>query len=328
MRAALYYRNGPARDVLELAELPDPEPAHGEVRVRLATSGVNPSDVKSRAGSRPVTHGFIVPHSDGAGVIDRVGGGVSARRVGERVWIWNGQFQRPLGTAAQYIALPQEQAVILPDAVSFAAGACLGVPAMTASHAVEKLGSLRGKSVLVIGAASGVGFYAAQMARARGARVIGVVGSPEKAQVLARAGIAETIDYKKESVAERVKALTAGRGVDGVIDMDFSTSVRLVPEGAVVVQGTVVCYGSNKRGEIALDYDAWSARSLSLHFFKVYELSAADRSQAVAAIGAMLAQSQLQHLLAPTYTLDDIVAAHEAVESGRTLGNVVVSLPA
>jgi NADPH2:quinone reductase len=312
---------------LELADLPDPEPAAGEVRVRLATSGVNPSDVKSRAGSRPITQGFIVPHSDGAGVIDKVGTGVPAARVGERVWIWNGQWQRSMGTAAQYIALPQQQAVALAHEVSFEAGACLGIPALTAIHAVEKLGDLHGKTVLVIAAASGVGYYAAQMARLRGARVIGTVGSPEKAQVLARAGIDQTIDYKHESVAGRVQALTAGRGVDAVIDMDFSTSVRLVPDGAVAPHGTVVSYGSNARGDIPLAFGAWLPRSISLHFFLVYDLLAGEREQAIRSLNAMLEQGQLQHLLAPAYELEDIVSAHEAVESGRVLGNVVVALP-
>src|SRR3546814_92456 len=327
MRAALYSRNGAARDVLELADLPDPEPAEGEVRVKLATSGVNAWDGEGGAGSRPVSQGFVGRESDGAGVIDKVGRGVPATRVGERVWIWNGQWQRPMGSAAQFIVLPQQQAVRLPENVSFEAGACLGIPALTAMHAVEKLGNLQGKAVLVIGAASGVGFYAAQMAHVRGARVIGTVGSPEKAQVLARVGINDAIDYKKESVAERVKALTMGRGADAVIDMDFSTSVRLVPDGAVAAHGTVVCYGSNARGDIGLEFGAWLPRSISLHFFLVYDLLAGEREQAVAALGAMLAQAQLQHLVAPAYTLDDIVAAHEAVESGRVLGNVVVALP-
>src|SRR3546814_11698520 len=153
MRAALYSRNGAARDVLELADLPDPEPAEGEVRVKLATSGVNPSDVKSRAGSRPVTQGFVVPHSDGAGVIDKVGRGVPATRVGERVWIWNGQWQRPMGAAAQFIVLPHQQAVRPPENVSLEAGAWLGIPALTALPSGEKLGTRQGTAGLVIVAA-------------------------------------------------------------------------------------------------------------------------------------------------------------------------------
>lgn len=327
MRVALYSRNGPARDVLQLTDLPTPEPGPGEVRVKLAVSGVNPSDVKSRAGSRPVTQGYIVPHSDGAGVIDRVGSGVPERRIGERVWIWNGQWQRPMGTAAQYIALPAAQAVPLPDHVGFEAGACMGIPGLTAMQGVTLLGSLLGKTVLVTGGASGVGYYAAQMARMRGARVITTVGSAEKAQRLEQVGITDNILYKQEPVAERLLALTGGRGVDAVIDMDFSTTAALVPAGAVAAHGVISVYGSNQRGDIPLNFGAWLPRSLSLHFFLVYDLLPAQRRIAVDGLNTLLRDGVLSHLIAPAYGLDDIVAAHEAVESGRVLGNVVVTLP-
>jgi NADPH2:quinone reductase len=269
----------------------------------------------------------VVPHSDGAGVIDQAGAGVAPSRIGERVWIWNGQWQRPLGTAAQYIVLPQEQAVLLPDGVSFEAGACLGIPALTALHAVELLGSVTGKTVLVTGAASGVGYYAAQMARLKGARVIGTVGSPEKADALARIGVTDVIDYKREPVAPRLLALTAGRGVDGVVDMDFSSTARLVSAGAVAPHGVFVCYGSNDRGEVPVEFGAWMPRSISLHFFLVYELPAEQRRHALATLDALLTPGTLSHLIAPAYALDDIVAAHQAVESGRVLGNVVIRLP-
>jgi NADPH2:quinone reductase len=316
MRAAWYARNGRADEVLQLGEQPTPEPGAGEVRVRLSASGVNPSDCKSRAGSRLVAPGgLVVPHSDGAGVIDKVGAGVPASRVGERVWVWNGQWQRDLGTCAQYIAVPSEQAVFLPPAVSFEAGACLGIPAMTAIHAVDRLqdmlgdpGGLAGRTVLVTGAASGVGFYAAQIARLRGARVIGTVGSEEKAHALA--GIAEPVHYKTEDVAERILALTSGKGVNGIIDLDFSTTVRLVPKGALAAFGAYVCYGSNDRGAAPVDYAAWLPRSLGLQFFLVYLLPPAARKRAIAGLGAYLAQGALTHLVAPAYTLEGIVAAH------------------
>ncbi|ARP79378.1 NADPH:quinone oxidoreductase [Bordetella genomosp. 8] len=328
MRAALYSRNGPARDVLQVTDLPTPEPAPGEVRVKLAVSGVNPSDVKSRAGSRPVTQGFVVPHSDGAGVIDRVGSGVAQGRVGERVWIWNGQWQRPMGTAAGYIVLPAAQAVPLPGGVSFEAGACMGIPGLTAMRGVMLLGDLAGKTVLVTGGASGVGYYAAQMARLRGARVITTVGSVEKAGVLEKAGIADNILYKQESVPDRLLEMTGGRGVDAIVDMDFSTTAALVPAGAVAPHGVIAVYGSNQRGDIPLNFGAWLPRSLSLHFYLVYDLLPEQRRQTVDALDALLRGNELSHLVAPAYPLDDIAGAHEAVESGRIVGNVVVALPA
>jgi NADPH2:quinone reductase len=326
MRAALYSRNGPAQDVLKVTDLPTPEPGAGEVRVKLAVSGVNPSDVKSRAG-RPVAGDYIVPHSDGAGVIDRVGSGVPASRIGERVWVWNGQWQRPMGTAAQYIALPAEQAVALPDGVNFETGACMGIPGLTAMRAVILLGDIAGKTVLVTGGASGVGYYAAQMARLRGARVITTVGSADKAGRLEQAGVTDNILYKQEPTAERLLALTDGRGVDGVVDMDFSTTTALIPQGAIAPHGTMVVYGSNRRGDIPVNYDFSLVRSLALRFFLVYDLLPAERRETVDALDRLLREGKLSHLIAPAYGLDDIVAAHEAVESGRTLGNVVITLP-
>lgn len=327
MQAAWYAKNGPATEVLTLGELPMPEPGPGEVRVRVMVSGVNPSDVKSRAGSRPVTSGIIVPHSDGAGVIESVGQGVAAGRVGERVWLWNAQWRRPMGTAAQYLCVPAAQAAPLPDATSFEAGACLGIPALTAMHGVNLLGELQGKTVLVIGASSAVGFYAAQMARLKGARVIGTVGAQAKTEMLRQIGVTDFIFYKQESVAERAKALTDGTGVDGVIDMDFSTTAPLVPAGAVAPHGTVVSYGSNFRGDVPIDFSAWLPRSISLRFFLVYDLLPAERIAAIDGLSAWLHRGQLLHHVGARFSLDDIAQAHMAVEGGTVFGNTVVAIP-
>ena len=162
MRAALYDQVGPAAEVLQLIDLPDPQPAPGELRVRLQCSGVNPSDVKSRAGlrSRVLPVPRIIPHSDGMGVVDAVGDGVSAQRIGQRVWLGNAAWGRPFGTAAELICLPQQQAVPLPDGVEGEAGACMGIPGMTALHAVLMDGGVAGKTVLVAGGAGAVGHYA------------------------------------------------------------------------------------------------------------------------------------------------------------------------
>lgn len=324
MLAAWYARNGAARDVLQVGEQPTPQPGPGEVRVRLAFSGVNPSDVKSRAGGRPVAQGIVIPHSDGAGVIDAVGEGVDARRVGQRVWTWNAQYRRPHGTAAQYVVLPSEQAVDLPEGTSLEAGACLGIPGLTAWQAVAHSGVEEGDTVLVIGGASAVGFYAAQMARARGARVIATVGSPEKAAFLHQAGFADTILYKEEAVAQRVAELTGGQGVNAIIDMDFSTSAALVDGGVLAAHGTFVCYGSNMRGAVPVNYAAWLPRSLTLRFFLVYELTPAQRRAAIDGLQTLLITGQLQHHLGPCFALADTVAAHETVESGKTSGNVII----
>jgi len=323
MRAAWYERNGPAEEVLRFGEQPTPMPGPGEVRIRVAFSGVNPSDTKSRAGSRPVLDGIVIPHSDGAGIIDSVGEGVAPARVGERVWTWNAQYKRPHGTAAEYVVLPANQAVPLPDDTSLEAGACLGIPALTAYRAVELAELAAGKSVLVIGGASAVGFYVLQMARAREARVITTVGSEEKAAYLRQAGFHETILYKQEPTAQRVLSLTDGAGVDAIIDMDLSTSHSLVNEGVLAAHGRFVCFGSNTRGAVPLDYAAWLPRSLTLSFFLVYELTPTQRTNAVNGLQTLLREGVLQHHIGARFPLQRIVDAHHAVEQGY-LGNVVV----
>src|SRR5262245_30165843 len=230
MRAAYYEVNGAAREVLRVGEIATPQPATGEVRVRLITSGVNPSDVKSRAGAtRKIAYPRLVPHSDGAGVIDAVGGGVPSSRIGERVWLWNGQWRRAFGTAAEYIALPAEQAVRLPTHISFDVGACLGIPAMTAYHAVALTGAGRETTVLIAGGAGAVSHYAIQFAKARGATVIVTVSSPAKAGVARQAGADHAVDYRSEDVAARVMDITRRRGVDAVIELDIAANARLLP---------------------------------------------------------------------------------------------------
>lgn len=328
MKAAWYTQNGEAQDVMLVGELSTPSPQPGEVLVRLATSGVNPSDVKSRR-ARPVNDPLIVPHSDGAGVIEAVGADVPAARVGERVWIWNGQWQRPLGTCAEYIALPAAQAVALPEGVDFAAGACMGIPGLTAVQAVilaERLaGDLRGQTVLVTGASSAVGHYITQMVTLAGGRVIGTVGSEVKAAHARTAGMQEAIFYKTESVPERVKALTNGRGADVIIDMDFSTTARWAAEGALAPHCQVVCYGSNAL-EVPLPFRPWLYQSMGVKFFLVYDLTPADRRVAVQRLSDMLVANQLQHSIGARFTLNQVAQAHRTVEAGQTVGNVVIDL--
>lgn len=324
MKAAWYEKNGEAKDVLAVGEMATPTPAAGDVLVRLATSGVNPSDVKSRKG-RPMVAPRVIPHSDGAGVIEAVGDGVDDARIGERVWTWNGQWKRANGTAAEYIALPQAQAVRLPDSTDFAAGACLGIPALTALHAVGLHGDINGKTLLVTGAAAAVGHYAVQIARLRGARVIGTA-SPDRTAHARGAGVDEVIDYRSEDVAERVKELTGGKGADGVIDMDLSTTATLLPKGLLAPHGKLVCYGSNVPGDTPISFPAMLWGSLTLQVFVVYDLLASERWAAVAELTRLLEAGSLKHPIGARYGLDEIVAAHEAVEGGRINGNVVLAI--
>ena len=257
MLAVTYHRVGPANEVLSFTEIETPSAAAGEVRVKLASSGVNPSDVKSRAGVRNKTLPFplIVPHSDGAGVIDQVGSGVDPALIGERVWVWNAAWQRPMGTAAQYVALPAQQAVTLPDAIDFSVGACLGIPALTAYHAVALDGGITGKSVLVTGGAGAVGHYAIQFAKLGGAkRVIATVSSDAKGAIAIEAGADAFVNYKTEDVAQRCLALTDGHGVDRIIEVDLAANIQS-DLAALRTDGEIVVYGSGAP-EIAMPFFA------------------------------------------------------------------------
>jgi NADPH:quinone reductase len=325
MRAAYYEANGAARDVLRVGDIETPSPGPGEVRIRIAASGVNPSDVKAREGrTRKIVFPRVVPHSDAGGIIDAVGAGVATSRVGERVWTWNGQWKRAFGTAAEFMTLPWALAVRLPDQTSFAEGACLGIPAMTAAHAIAVSGVAAGGTVLVSGGAGGVGHYAVQFVKAAGATVIATISSDEKAKLARAAGADHVIDYKHEDVGERVMAITGGRGVDAVIELDLAANAKLLP-GVAHARTTVVVYGTGRLvAEIPAQFLLTSA--ISIKFIFVYELTAAEREAAIHTITAMIEAKRLVHNVALTFPLEQIVAAHEAVEQGLASGNVVITV--
>ena len=330
MRAAYYEQNGSAREVLRVAEVETPQAGPGEVRVKLSHSGVNPSDVKSRQGAtRKIAWPRLIPQSDGAGQIDQVGDGIAKSRLGERVWVWNGQWKRAFGTAAEFIALPAAQAVKLPDKVSFEAGACLGIPAMTAIHAVALAAADKGTTLLIAGGAGSVSQYAIQFAKALGATVLTTISSPEKAAAAREAGADHTIDYKREDVGERVMELTGKRGVDAVIEMDLTANAKLIPF-VLRPKGSVIVYGTGAP-MVSLPAFFCLTQSIRVQFFLVYELDTSERERAVSAITRALEQSSLSigklinRVATPTYALADTAAAHEAVERG-TIGNVIVTL--
>jgi NADPH2:quinone reductase len=325
MQAAFYESTGAAREVLHVAAIERPEPGEGEMRVRVVCSGVNPSDVKSRAGLRSKAMPFprVVPHSDGAGVVDAVGPGVTGLRAGDRVWLWNAAWKRPWGTAAEFIVLPAAQAVPLPEATSFEAGACLGIPALTAYHAAAVDGGVAGRSVLVAGGAGAVGHYAVQCARRLGARqVLATVSSPAKAELARQAGADLAIDYRSEDVVARVRAATGGQGVDRVIEVDIAANAALDLQ-VLRPGGDLVVYGSGA-GEFKLPFFPLIVQQVRLRFFIVYELARDDRERAQAHLGAWLRRGELLHNVAAHFPLAQIADAHELVESGRAMGNVVV----
>ena len=325
MRAAWYERFGPADAVLTVGDMPDPRPGPGEVLVRLRASGINPSDVKLRAGARPgATMAFprIVPQSDGAGEIVALGDGVDPARLGQRVWIWNGQWQRAQGTAAELIALPDHLAVPLPEGTSFAEGACLGIPAMTAWYALFADGPIEGKTVLVTGGAGSVGRYACQMARLGGARVFATVSSPEKA---AHSTAGETVNYRESDVAEAVMELTGGAGVDRVVDVDFGANqhatLPLIKPG-----GVIAAYASAAEMTPVLQFYGYMFKNVTLRMLIVYQLDRETHRRGEEQLARWLRDGALAHAVVPGGGLADIAAAHRVVEHGRKLGTVVIDI--
>ncbi len=327
MRAAFYERTGTASEVLSIGELPTPVPGPGEVRVKVAWSGVNPSDVKSRAGLRSKTLPFprVVPHSDGAGVIDQVGPNIPSERIGERVWVWNAAWMRPFGTAAQYVVLPSEQAVPLPQGTDLAIGACLGIPALTAYRSVTVDGGVAGKSVLVAGGAGAVGHYAIQLARIKGAhQVIATVSGPEKAILAREAGADIVLNYKTDDLPSAISDATHALGVDRIVEVDIAANID--KDIALLRQdGEVIVYGSGS-SEISVPFSPVIRKGVHMYFFIVYSLDTAVRDLAIEDLSMLVEGNRLSHNIAVRLPLAQIAEAHDLVEQGRVSGNIVLDV--
>jgi NADPH:quinone reductase len=325
MRAAWYERNGPAAEVLTVGEMPVPEPGPGEVRLRVIASGLNPTDVKSRAGSRPMGFPRVVPHQDGAGVIDKVGPGVPASRVGERVWVFTVQWQRPWGTAAELTVVPARLAVTLPGNTSFAEGACLGIPAVTAHRCLFADGPLGGQTVLITGGAGAVGHYAVQLAKWTGARVIATVSSPEKAAAACAAGADHTVNYRSADPAAQILELTGGAGVDRIVDVDFGANLA-VSLKVLKVNGTIATYASMGDPEPKLPFYPLMAKNATVRLVLIYTMPDRARDEAVSDIVRLVEAGRLLHQIGARFPLDRIVEAHQAQESGKITGNIVIEV--
>ena len=325
MQAAWYEQTGAAKDVLKTGEMNKPEPGSGEVRVKIHCSGVNPSDTKNRSGWEGMKMQFdrVIPHNDGAGIIDAVGEGVDSNRVGERVWLYETQLGRPYGTAAEYAVLPSEQAVTLPDNTSFAEGACLGVPVMTAHYCIFADGEIKGKTVLVAGGTGAVGNYAVQLAKWGGAKVIATVGSDEKKAIAVDSGADEAINYKSKDVAERVKEITNGEGVNRIIEVAFATNLKVNQE-IIKHNGAIATYSSGESNSPEIPFLPFLLKNTLVRFVLVYAMPKQAHQAAAKDITTCLEQGVLKHLIAQQLPLSEIVAAHEAVEKGEAIGNVVI----
>ena len=329
MKAAWYERRGPAREVIEIGTMADPAPGPGEVRIRVFCSGISPGDVKKRAGwqGSPMPYPRVVPHSDGAGVIDAVGSGVDPRRKGRFAWCYGAQSYRAFGTAAELVVVPERLAMDLPDNSDHAMleqAASLGIPGITGYRAVFADGPVAGHSVLVWGAASGVGAIALQMAVHDGASVIGIVRTEEQRRTVLAMGARAASLSDMPGLADEIRAV-APNGVNRIADVDFAGHIET--NAAVVAIGATISSYYSSDDHPRIPYWTLGFADVALRLLGSDDFSPEVKLAAARALTAALVDGKLVIPVSTRLPLEDLASAHEAVEHGSP-GRVVITLPA
>jgi NADPH:quinone reductase-like Zn-dependent oxidoreductase len=327
MKAVWFEAFGEPEDVLQIGEKPMPEPGPGEVRVKIATSGVNPSDTKKRRGSFPhlLDNGYVIPHSDGAGIIDAVGDGVASSRVGQRVFVYQAQHGRRFGTLASHVVVANNRAPRLADTVSFEAGALYGIPVMTAHRCVFAEGDPAGKLILVTGGAGRVGYYAIQWARRAGAEVIATASNAADVEACLEAGAHHVVNHREENWARAVLAASGGRKVDQVVEVEFGANLPQVLD-CIATGGSICTYSSSQNMTPTLPFYRMMFMDLTVRTIIVYDMPEPAKADAISAITEAEADGGLLHRVAEVYALDDSVEAHKAIEAGNRRGCIVVKV--
>ncbi|MFF3144196.1 NADPH:quinone reductase [Streptomyces sp. NPDC057927] len=325
MLASWYDEQGPAAAVLGVGELPDPEPGPGEVRVRVTVSGVNPGDTKKRRGwlGSSMPYPRVIPHSDAAGVVDAVGDGVDARRVGQRVWVYGAQSYRPFGTAAQYTVVPEDLAVPLPDHLGDELGASLGIPGITAHRTVFGDGPVDGRTVLVHGVLGGVGSLAAQLARWGGATVLATVRRGDDLDRVDPAVVSHAVALDSADPAAAIRTY-APRGVDRIIEVALSDNADL--DTAVAATDAVIAAYATRAVRTDIPFWPLLFNNVTLRLLGSDDFPAEARRQAARDLTAAAAVGALTVDVGDRYPLEDIAKAHDRVDAGGR-GRVLVTIP-
>ncbi len=320
MHAALFEQTGPASQVLQVKEIEKPEPGPGQVRVKIAFSGINPTDVKSRGGKVPMTiKAFQIPHHDGGGVIDAVGAGIDTNRIGERVWVMLAASGNRYGTAAQYCVVNSELARHLPDSVSLELGATLGVPAVTAAYCLFADEPIVGETVLVSGGAGAVGRVTVQLAKWAGARVFTTVSTQSKAKVATEAGADVVVNYKDNDASDQLK----GQGITRIVEVNLAANLELDLE--ISQPGMkIVSYAADGEDPV-LPRRALMTACVTIEFMMLYNVQKEKFWNGIELLEQALAEGALTPPPITLLPLTEIVAAHEQVEAGST-SRVLISL--
>lgn len=327
MKAIWYEEPGEAAAVLQYGDLEQPSPGPGEVLVRVHGSGVNPSDTKFRSGWMGLKQPYprTIPHNDGAGMIEVVGEGVSPSRVGERVWIYEAQRGSPWGTAADYVVVPAYKAVPLPEPFDFAAGASLGVPAMTAHFSIFSDGAVEDKTILVHGGAGAVGMYAIQLAKWGGARAIATVSNGEKAEIATHYGADLVLNYRQEDIVARVREFVGKRGCDRIVDVALAANMAINAK-LVARNGVIATYESGNAPQVTIPFYDLLYKNAALRTVLVYAMSEEAHAAAARDINQAIDDGALQAKIAAHYPLTETAQAHDALDSGQLIGKVVVDV--
>jgi NADPH:quinone reductase len=324
MRAAWYEKQGPAGEVLVVGEMPDPRPGVGEVRIRIAASGINPGDIKKRqdAFGYGMLYPRVIPHSDGAGHVDQIGEGVSSEWVSRRVWCYGAQSYRPFGTAAEFTVVPLDHIAPLPDNVSPDQGACLGIPGITAHRAVHVAGAVAGRTVLVQGAGGAVGMCAVQLARHAGARVIGTVRSSSEEPAARTAGAHEVI-LNDQTLAERVKAILPD-GIDHIVEVAFGANIEADVK-MLKMGGSIGAYATDNASP-NIPFWLMVFKNIRVFFLGSDDFPTEAKVAATHDLNDALQAGWPGFEIGERIPLSDIARAHELAEHPVRRGRVVVTV--
>jgi NADPH:quinone reductase len=324
MRAAWYEKQGPARDVLSVGEMPDPIPAAGEVRIRIAASGINPGDIKKRqdAFGYSMPYPRVIPHSDGAGRVDRLGDGVSSDWLGRPVWCYGAQSYRPFGTAAEFTVVPVDQAVPLPQNVSADQGACLGIPGITAHRAVHVAGPVNERTVLVQGAAGSVALCAVQLARQAGAHVIGTIRSSAEEATARKAGAHDVVRNDNDHEFKTRMTALAPAGVDHIVEVAFGANIERDLE-LLKLGGSIATYATDV-GTPKIPFWQLVFKNIRIFFLGSDDFPKEAKIAATRDLNAALEAGWSGFEIAERMPLSEIARAHELVEHPVRRGRIVV----
>lgn len=325
MKAAWYNSFGPAEKVLKIGEFDTPEPRPGEVKIRIYASGVNPSDTKKRLGANPalLDDGPVIPNSDGAGEIISVGEGISSSRIGERVWVYNAQYGRQLGTSAEYVCLPSVHAIILPDTADYSAGAMMGIPAMTAHRCVFSDGAVDSQTLLITGGAGRVGYYAIQWAKQNGSTVIATASSDASREQCVNAGADLIVGHPSDDSVSEIMDFTNGKKIDRIIEGDFGANLLPVLD-VLKTSGTIATYSSMTDMNPSIPFIRMMFMDITIRMVLVYAMPDESKKHAAKDITSALSKNAFHNRVAQEYSIDDISDAHKMIESGEVYGSVII----